>query len=107
MKLFPAIDLIDAQAVRLEKGDYSRKTVYSGDPVKTAISFASSGAEYLHVVDLDGAKSGERVNESVIRRIISETPLNVEVGCDRREFCEGNVQQIRRQNRRGSGHKRR
>lgn len=80
MKIFPAIDLIDGQAVRLERGDYSKKTVYGADPVKTALSFVEAGAEYLHVVDLDGAKSGERANETVIRRIINETPLKVEVG---------------------------
>ena len=80
MYLFPAIDLIGGQAVRLVKGDYSQKTVYSSSPVEVAKSFYDAGAEYLHVVDLDGAKSGNTDNISVIADIIKESGLKVEVG---------------------------
>ncbi|MBQ8796352.1 MAG: 1-(5-phosphoribosyl)-5-[Clostridia bacterium] len=80
MYLFPAIDLIDGQAVRLVKGDYNRKTVYSSSPVEVAKGFKEAGAEYLHVVDLDGAKSGNTDNISVIADIIRESGLKVEVG---------------------------
>ena len=59
MNIFPAIDLIDGCAVRLYKGDYSKKTVYSDNPVDVARSFARAGAEYIHIVDLDGAKDGK------------------------------------------------
>ena len=80
MYLFPAIDLIGGQAVRLVKGDYNQKTVYSSSPVEVAKSFFDVGAEYLHVVDLDGAKSGNTDNLSVIADIIKESSLKVEVG---------------------------
>lgn len=80
MYLFPAIDLIGGQAVRLVKGDYNQKTVYSNSPVEVAKSFYEAGAEYLHVVDLDGAKSGNTDNLSVIADIIKESGLKVEVG---------------------------
>ncbi|MBQ8571979.1 MAG: 1-(5-phosphoribosyl)-5-[Ruminococcus sp.] len=80
MYLFPAIDLIGGQAVRLVKGDYNRKTVYSSSPVEVAKSFYEAGAEFLHVVDLDGAKSGNTDNISVIADIIKESGLKVEVG---------------------------
>ena len=57
MELFPAIDLIDGCAVRLVKGDYAQKTIYSENPAAVARSFAAAGAKYLHVVDLEGAKA--------------------------------------------------
>ena len=59
MNIFPAIDLIGGKAVRLFKGDYDRKTVYSDSPLDVALGFRAAGAEYLHLVDLDGAKSGK------------------------------------------------
>ena len=65
MNIFPAIDLIGAQAVRLVKGDYNQKTVYNSDPIEVAKSFYSKGAEYLHLVDLDGAKEGKTVNREL------------------------------------------
>ena len=58
MKLFPAIDLYEGKCGRLQRGDYDKMTVYSDDPVETALGFAAAGAEYLHVVDLQGARSG-------------------------------------------------
>lgn len=80
MNIFPAIDLIGGKAVRLFKGDYDQKTVYSDDPVGVAIGFREAGAEYLHLVDLDGAKSGKAENLSLISDIIRRSGLKVEVG---------------------------
>ena len=80
MKIIPAIDIISKKAVRLEKGDFGKITEYSADPVCVALSFYEAGATELHVVDLDGAKSGSLENVDVIKRIIKESGLNVQVG---------------------------
>lgn len=80
MKLFPAIDIIEGCAVRLVKGDYAQKTVYSTQPVAVAKKFAEAGATYLHLVDLEGAKDGSTPNLEVIREIVKESGLLVEVG---------------------------
>ncbi|WP_313524543.1 1-(5-phosphoribosyl)-5-[(5-phosphoribosylamino)methylideneamino]imidazole-4-carboxamide isomerase [Anaerotignum sp.] len=80
MNLFPAIDIIDGCAVRLVKGDYAQKTVYSTQPVDVAKAFAEAGATYLHLVDLEGAKDGGTPNLEVIREIVNESGLMVEVG---------------------------
>ena len=80
MNLFPAIDLYGGKAVRLYKGNYDEMTVYSDDPVSVAKDFEACGAEYIHLVDLEGAKTGETPNLDVIRKIVSETSLSAEVG---------------------------
>lgn len=80
MKLFPAIDIIDGCAVRLVKGDYAHKTVYSNQPLAVAKSFQKAGATYLHLVDLEGAKDGGTPNLEIIREIVKESGLLVEVG---------------------------
>ena len=80
MNIFPAIDIIGGKAVRLERGDYAKMTVYSDSPVDVAKSFEAAGAKFLHVVDLEGAKDGTTPNLDVIVKIISETSLKVEVG---------------------------
>lgn len=80
MIILPAIDILDGKAVRLLKGDYNQRTVYSDDPVRVAKGFREAGAEYLHLVDLDGAKSGRTENLSLIERIAAESGLQVEVG---------------------------
>ena len=80
MLLFPAIDLYEGQAVRLLKGDYAQKTVYSNDPVSVAADFKAKGAKCVHVVDLEGAKAGETPNFELVRRIKAETDLFTEVG---------------------------
>ena len=80
MKIFPAIDLIDGCAVRLYKGDYSKKTVYSENPVEVAKSFVVAGAEYIHIVDLDGARDGSNANIETVRRIVAESGLKAEIG---------------------------
>ncbi len=80
MNIFPAIDIIDSKAVRLLKGDYSKKTVYNDSPLSVAKGFEESGAEYLHLVDLDGAKSGDTPNAKLISEITRNTGLKVEIG---------------------------
>ncbi len=80
MNIIPAIDLIGGKAVRLQKGDYAKVTVYSDSPCDVAKSFQASGAKYLHIVDLDGAKSGRADNIETIREIIRSAQMSVEVG---------------------------
>ena len=80
MNIFPAIDLFGGKAVRLFKGDYDKMTIYSNYPVQVALDFKAQGAEWIHVVDLEGAKSGETPNIETIKKIIKETGLSVEVG---------------------------
>lgn len=80
MKIYPAIDLIEGQVVRLTKGDFKQKTVYDSDPVATAKKFQDLGAEYLHIVDLDGAKAGEPQQSSLIKSIVEATALKIQVG---------------------------
>ena len=80
MKIFPAIDLFGGKAVRLYKGDYAQMTVYSDNPVEIALDFEKSGAKFMHVVDLEGAKSGGTDNIETIKKILSSTNLFVEVG---------------------------
>ena len=80
MNIFPAIDLYAGQAVRLYKGDYQQMTVYDPDPLNTAKKFEAAGAKYLHMVDLEGAKTGGTPNADTIRRIVENTGLFVELG---------------------------
>ncbi len=80
MKLLPAIDLRGGKVVRLLKGDYDKQTTYGDDPIAQAHAFEAAGASWLHVVDLDGARSGTPEHTDVIRHICAATSLNVEVG---------------------------
>lgn len=80
MDILPAIDLIGGKAVRLFRGDYEKMTIYGNSPLDTAMAFAQAGAEYLHLVDLDGAKDGNNPNLEIIRAIASETSLEIELG---------------------------
>lgn len=80
MNIFPAIDLYDGKAVRLLKGDYQKMTVYGENPLEIARDFENSGAEFLHVVDLEGAKTGDTPNLAAIERIVKNTSLFTEVG---------------------------
>jgi phosphoribosylformimino-5-aminoimidazole carboxamide ribotide isomerase len=80
MKIYPAIDLIGGDVVRLTEGDFARKTVYGQDPVKVARSFANDGAAYLHMVDLDGAKAGSPQQTAIFQSIVSATDLKLQVG---------------------------
>ncbi len=80
MNLYPAIDLLDGHCVRLRQGDYDRRTDYDDDPVGRARQFAGDGAPWIHVVDLDAARSGEPVNREVIGRIVAAVDVPVQVG---------------------------
>jgi phosphoribosylformimino-5-aminoimidazole carboxamide ribotide isomerase len=80
MLIIPAIDLQNGEAVRLYQGDYTKKTVYSRDPVELACQFEQMGALYLHIVDLDGAKNGGMENLSVIARIREAVRIPLQVG---------------------------
>jgi phosphoribosylformimino-5-aminoimidazole carboxamide ribotide isomerase len=78
--LYPAIDIRGGAAVRLLQGDYARETTYDADPVDAAARWAGEGAEYLHVVDLDGAKAGEPRNLDAVRRIAAAVGCPIQVG---------------------------
>lgn len=85
MILYPAIDIRGGQAVRLLQGDYERETTYDADPVDAARRWAEEGAEFLHVVDLDGAKAGEPRNLDAVRRIAAAVGCPIQVGGGLRE----------------------
>ena len=80
MFLFPAIDLREGQVVRLHQGDYAQQTTYHADPLAQAQQFEKAGASWLHLVDLDGARSGRMTHLEIIERICANTKLKVEVG---------------------------
>ena len=80
MYLFPAIDLYEGKAVRLYKGDYNQLTVYNDDPTAVAKDFAAAGAKYIHIVDLEGAKSGQTPNLNTVVRIKQQSGLFCEIG---------------------------
>ncbi len=79
MDLYPAVDLLDGRCVRLVQGDFERRTDY-GDPVEAAVELARAGAPWLHVVDLDAAKTGEPVNRSLVTEIAAAVPVPVQAG---------------------------
>ena len=80
MKIFPAIDLFGGQAVRLYKGDYDQMTVYDPEPLNTVRKFEAAGATNLHLVDLEGAKTGQTTNLPTIEKLAANTGLFIEVG---------------------------
>ena len=80
MRIIPAIDIIDGKCVRLTKGDYDTKKVYNENPLEVAKMFEASGIEYLHLVDLDGAKAKHIVNYKVLDQIASKTKLKIDFG---------------------------
>lgn len=80
MELIPAIDLLDGKVVRLHQGKYDEVTVYDDDPVAMAKRFEAQGAARLHVVDLEGARSGESAHVAIIQGILRETHLQVQIG---------------------------
>lgn len=80
MIVFPAIDILAGRAVRLSQGDYERVTVYNEDPIAQARDFAEQGAEWIHVVDLDGARDGVPGNIALVERIVAEVGLPVQAG---------------------------
>lgn len=80
MRIFPAIDIINGEVVRLFQGDYEKKQTFGKNPVEFAKKFNSEGAEFLHVVDLDGAKEGKPCNFEIVEIMTKETSLYIEIG---------------------------
>ena len=80
IEIIPAMDIIDGRCVRLVQGDFARRTVYSDDPVETALRFEAAGLRRLHMVDLDGARSGAPCNLEVLQRVASSTSLIIDYG---------------------------
>ncbi|WP_332033654.1 1-(5-phosphoribosyl)-5-[(5-phosphoribosylamino)methylideneamino]imidazole-4-carboxamide isomerase [Kaistella sp.] len=80
MRIIPAIDIIGGKCVRLTKGDYSTQKIYSENPLDMAKIFEDAGIQYLHVVDLDGAKAKQIVNYKILEVLVSQTNLNVDFG---------------------------
>ena len=80
MRIIPAIDIIEGKCVRLTKGDYDTKKIYNENPLEVAKQFEASGIEYLHLVDLDGAKAKHIVNYKVLEQIASKTSLKIDFG---------------------------
>ena len=80
MRIIPAIDLIDGKCVRLSKGDYATQKVYNENPLEVAKAFEDHGVEYLHLVDLDGAKSKHIVNHKVLELLATKTTLKIDFG---------------------------
>ena len=80
MEIIPAIDLRGGRVVRLYQGDFSRETVYSDDPVATALEWQRAGAPRVHVVDLDGAREGRMVNVGAIKAIANSLDIPIQVG---------------------------
>lgn len=90
--IIPAIDLLGGEAVRLYKGDYEQKTVYSKNPIELAQNFKDMGAKFLHIVDLDGAKSGLVTNYEIIKEISKTVPIQVGGGIRTAEIVEEYLQ---------------
>ncbi|WP_395052494.1 1-(5-phosphoribosyl)-5-[(5-phosphoribosylamino)methylideneamino]imidazole-4-carboxamide isomerase [Flavobacterium sp.] len=80
MRIIPAIDIIDGKCVRLSKGDYATKIIYNENPLEVAKEFEAHGIQYLHLVDLDGAKSSKIVNHKILEQIASKTNLKIDFG---------------------------
>jgi phosphoribosylformimino-5-aminoimidazole carboxamide ribotide isomerase len=80
MRIIPAIDIIEGKCVRLSKGDYNTKIIYNENPLEVAKSFEAHGIEYLHLVDLDGAKSSQIVNYKILEQIATQTKLKIDFG---------------------------
>lgn len=80
MRIIPAIDILNGKCVRLTKGDYTTQKIYNEDPLEVAKNFEASGIQYLHLVDLDGAKSNRIVNYKVLERLARNTSLKIDFG---------------------------
>ena len=80
MRIIPAIDIIEGKCVRLTKGDFNTKIIYNENPLEVALAFEDAGIEYLHVVDLDGAKASHIVNYKILEQIASKTNLKIDFG---------------------------
>lgn len=80
MRIIPAIDIIDGKCVRLTKGDYSTQIIYNEDPLEVAKEFEANGIQFLHLVDLDGAKSSKIINYKILNKIAKSTSLRIDFG---------------------------
>lgn len=80
MRIIPAIDIIDGKCVRLTQGDYAQKKIYNENPLEVAKMFEDAGIKYLHLVDLDGAKSGKIMNAAVLEKLAKNTKLHIDFG---------------------------
>ncbi|WP_366183422.1 1-(5-phosphoribosyl)-5-[(5-phosphoribosylamino)methylideneamino]imidazole-4-carboxamide isomerase [Flavobacterium ovatum] len=80
MRIIPAIDIIDGKCVRLSKGDYNTKIIYNENPLEVAKEFEAHGIEFLHLVDLDGAKSSRIINHKILEQIATQTKLKIDFG---------------------------
>ena len=80
MRIYPAIDIKDGKCVRLLKGEFDKVTVYGDDPAQQALKWMQCGAEYIHVVDLDGALKGRGVNADAIKKICKSVDIPVQTG---------------------------
>lgn len=78
--IYPAIDMRGGKCVRLTQGDYNQETIYGDSPFDMAKQFVDEGAEWIHMVDLDGAKDGKRINDEYVLRVVNELPAKVQVG---------------------------
>lgn len=92
MKIIPALDIMDGKCVRLTQGDFKKKKIYSEDPLNVALKFQDADLEYLHLVDLDGAKAGEVVNWDVVYELQEKTALQIDFGGGVK--TDGDVQQL-------------
>ena len=86
MEVIPAIDIRAGRCVRLIQGDYSKETIFADNPMEMAIKWESEGAEYLHIIDLDGAKEGAAVNMDVISKICADSAARIQVGGGIRDY---------------------
>ena len=80
MDIIPAIDIINGSCVRLLQGDYEKKTPYSEDPVQVALDWVSKGANRIHIVDLDGARLGKRIESEYVQNIVSYVSVPIQLG---------------------------
>jgi len=78
--IFPAIDIVDGKCVRLYQGDYSKEKIYNSDPLDQALQFQENGAQWVHIVDLDAAKSGDLKNQTIIASIAQSVDIPIQVG---------------------------
>ena len=79
-KIFPAIDLRGGNCVRLLQGDYSKETIYDSTPLNQALSFKNAGASWIHIVDLDAARSGDPINRPIIEEVTNALDIPIQVG---------------------------
>ena len=86
MEIIPAIDIRAGRCVRLLQGDYSKETIFADDPMEIAMKWEDEGAEYLHVIDLDGAREGSAINIEVVSKICANSAARIQVGGGIRDY---------------------